>query len=829
MKLLRLAGRALLRDWRGGELRVLAVALLIAVASVASVGFFADRVERAMVRQSASLLGGDLILRDGRALPESVAVRARELGLSTANLLTTRSVALAGDATQLVELRAIGDGYPLRGRYRLSDEPFGPEREVNNVPARGTVWVEPRLLQALNVALGDTLELGASQFRIAALLAFEPDRAGDFFAIAPHVVMHLDDVPATALVQPGSRVTYRLALAGEEAALAAFRVQVQPDLDDGVRVESVRDARPEVSQALDRAERFLGLAALISVVVAGVGVAVSARRFAERHWDNAAILRCFGARERQIMALYGLEFLALGVLAGVAGVALGYLAQLGLADLLAGLAGGELPPAGLAPVFPALLTGLATLVGFGLPPLWRLKQVPPMRVLRRDLGPVPMGQGLAYGPGVSAVVLLVVWQARDMQLAAYALAGLFAAVLVLTAAAAVLVWGLGRLRGRVGIAWRFGLANIARRGGASVVQVVALGLGMMVLLLLGLVRTDLLAGWESSLPADAPNQFLINIQPDEVDGVRAFLNDNGLRDERLYPMVRGRLVRIGGDVVDPAQYDNPRAQRLVEREFNLSWAADAQGDNRIVAGQWWSDAANATPQVSVEEGIAETLGLAIGDELTFLVGGQTVSAPVTSLRSVDWDSFNVNFFVIFPPGVIDDYPSQWITSFYLPPTDKPVLAALVRAFPSITVIDVEAVMTQVREIMQRVTLAVEYIFGFTVLAGLTVLFAAIQATHDARRQESAMLRTLGAGRRLVLKSLAAEFVLLGALAGVLAALVATVTGYVLAETVFDIPYTPGLAVWVVGLVGGGLGIGLAGLAGTRQVLNQPPMRTLRAI
>ena len=825
-----MAWRALRRDWRSGELRVLAVALLIAVASVAAVGFFTDRIQQAMERKASELLGADWVISAPNPIQTVLIDGARQQGLQLAETLSFRSVVLSGDLTQLTEVKAVSPGYPLRGALQVSDRPFDPPRTVASIPDPGQVWLDERLIQVLNLKVGDTVSLGSRSFQVGAVLAYEPDRAGDLFSIAPRLLMNLADIPSTQLVQPGSRVDYRLLLAGEPVVLDAFKAWAEPRLVAGEKLQGVRDARAELRTTLDRAQRFLSLAALVSVILAGVGVAIAARRFAARHWDSVAILRCVGATETLIVRLFLLELLGLALLAGVVGLLIGYGAQYGLSGVLGQLIGNdELPAPSWRPVLPALVTGLVTLLGFGLPPLLRLREVPPLRVLRRDLGPVNPQLLALYGPAVVATLLLLVWQAGEARLALYVCAGVAGTIVALALAAWGLVKALGLLRAQVGVAWRFGLANIARRGPGSAVQVVALGLGLMALLMLTLVRADLLSNWQASLPVDAPNHFLINIQPDEVAGVRTFLREHGLHDAELFPMVRGRLTAINGRAVGAKDYDDPRAKRLVEREFNLSWTDHLQEDNRILEGRWWDANEQGQGVASVEVGLAKDLGIVLGDTLHFQIAGQDLQAKVMSLRRVEWDSFRANFFVLFPSGVLDNYPATWITSFHLPPDRKPLLADLVRQYPSVTVLDVDALMSKVREIMDRVVAAVEYVFLFTLAAGLVVLYAAIQATQDERRFESAVLRTLGARRAVVRQSLLAEFATLGLLAGVLAAAAATVLGYVLATRVFDFPYQWNPWIWLLGGGIGVLGVGLAGLLGARSTLNQPPWRSLREL
>ena len=823
-----LAWRWLRREWRGGELPLLALAVTLAVASVSAVGFFADRVHRAMSLRATELLAADVVLVSPAAIPEARRSAARERGLAVAETLTFPSMVSTGDRLQLAEVKAVGPGYPLRGELRVAPAPFAPDTPRAAGPEPGTVWVDARLATALGVGPGDRLQIGAVERPVAAVLSYEPDRPGDLFTLGPRLMMHLDDVPATALVQPGSRVTHRLLVAGSETGVADFREALEGRLTRGESLQGVRDTRPELRVALDRAERFLGLAALVSALLAGVAVALAARRYAERHLDTAAILRCLGATQARVTGLFATQLLLVGAIAATAGVAIGYLAQAGLAALLAEAYPGPLPLPSPYPALAGAATGLVTLAGFALPPLLRLREVPPLRVLRRDLAPLPARARAVYGSALLALGALVLWQAADARLAAYVLAAAGATVVVLVAAAYALVSALRPLRGRVGVSWRFGLARIARRPGQSVVQVAAFGLGLMVLLLLTLVRGELIEGWRDRLPPDTPNYFLINVQPDEVAGVRAFLSGHGVAEPALYPMVRGRLAAIDGRPVSAEDYEGARAKRLVEREFNLSGASRPQGDNRIVAGTWWKAGETALPQFSVEEGLAGTLGVTLGSRLRFQVAGQEVEAPVTSLRTVQWDSFRVNFFVVTPPGVLDGFPTTYVTSFHLPPERPEVLSELVRAFPSVTVLDVEAILSRVRHILEQAALAVQYVFLFALLAGVTVLAAAVQSTLDERRFESAVLRTLGADRRRLLAGLLAEFATLGALAGLLASVAAAVTGVALARAVFDLDYVPGPGLWLSGVGAGLFGVALAGYLGTRRVLSHPPMESLRA-
>ncbi len=835
-----LAMRMLRRDWQAGELRVLAAALIVAVTSITAVGFFTDRINQALHRQANELLGADLLIASDQPVAANIRNLARQHGLRSVETLDFPSMVVAGDNTHLAEIKAVSDGYPLRGTLRTGTQRFAPDTPAAGIPAPGTVWLDAGLLAPLHLSVGDRITLGEAQLTVAAVLTHEPARGGDLFSIAPRLLLNSVDLPQTKLIQPASRVRYRFLVTSDNAQhITAYRAAITSLLKTGERIESIEDARPELRAALTRARSFLGLAALVSVMLASVAIATATRRFVLRHLDNCAMMRCLGAAQRDITRLYVYQILVLGLTASLLGCTLGYVAQGVLVNVLGSMVSAELPPPSLWPVVSGLLTGMITLLGFSLPPLLQLKSVSPLRVLRRDIGnPLATGQTAsltAYGAGITALAALILWQAGEIKLGLTMLGGTVVTLLALGALTLLLMRGLKLLHrhhsGHNSVAWRFGIANITRRAQGSIVQVVGFGIGIMALLLLTLVRGDLLDDWQKSLPADAPNRFLINIQPDQVTPIRNFLaNAPGTKkggEPMLFPMIRGRLTGVNNKPVASENYTDEHAQRLVAREFNLSWAADMQADNKIVAGTWWNENDKNKHVISVEEGLAKTLGLTLGDTMKFSIAGSEFSATITSLRKVEWDSMRPNFFVLAPPGVLDTYPASFMTSLYVP-IDKPdIMNTLVKTFPNVTIIDVAAIMAQIRQIMERVTLAVEYVFMFTLLAGLLVLYAAIQSTLDERIHESAILRTLGARRGQLLTGLFAEFATLGLLAGLVAACAATLLGYVLATQLFHLPYTFNPWLWIIGVTGGTLGVGLAGLLGTQFILRQPPLQTLR--
>lgn len=848
--------RMLVRDARSGELNLLLAALVIAAASLSTVGFFADRVQRGLAQQSATLLGADRLLSSAQPLPSAWTQRAHDLGLRSTRTLDFRSVVLPvhgqDGAPQLVEVKAVEAGYPLLGQLRIANAPFVPGHTTTAIPAPGTVWVAGRLLPRLGLKVGERLTLGAVTLRIAHVLAQEPDRAGAVFSLAPRVLMNRADLPASRLLGPGSRAQYHLLLAGPPRALRRFHTALATPagLPAGLRWRSTDNARPALRQALERAHQFLGLTALISVLLAGLAVAMTVRRFVSRHLDTAAVLRSLGVERRALLSLFGLEMLWLGLGAGVLGAALGFVGQAGLYAVLGQILSITLPAPGAHALFGALGIALITLLGFGLPPLLALGRVPPARVLRRELAPPPPHAWGVYGLALASLGGIAAWQIGTSQLLLWFFGATALTLAVLAAAGTLGLALLGWLRrvpdnighrgaGRFSVAARFGLRGLLRRPGTSLAQILALGLGLMALILLALVRNDLLAGWQHSLPRDTPNYFLINIQPDQLKPLRQTLARQGLPVPQLYPMIRGRLLAINGRAVHPGAYTDPRAQRLAARDFNLSWAAHPQTGNRIVAGQWWDAPSvrdktgtgaapdiTGTPPLSLETGIAQTLGIHLGDTLRFEIAGQPLQVRVSNLRRVDWASFRVNFFAVLPPGALRAYPATWITRFYLPPARQPLLAQLVAQFPNITVIDVAALLGQVQQLIRHVTLAVQFLFGFTLLAGLAVLYAALQAQQDERRYEAAVLRTFGASRRLLITGLAVEFTALGALAGLLGGLAASAIAHLLARQVFhfNLAFNPEVALG--GLLLGALGVGLAGLLGTRNVWRRPPLRTL---
>ena len=814
MNLLRLSLNLLRRDWRAGEWRVLLIALVLAVGSISTVGLFADRVRSALQQEASSLLGADLRLASTRPLPPEYRAAALQRGLRVVDTATFLSMVTTAQKNLLAEIQAVEAGYPLRGKILIDD---GAQHVAQTIPARGTLWADSRLMRRMGLHLGDEVGIGALRLRLAAQVVRDVDQSVGFFSFAPRVLLNAADLPASGLVQEGSRINYRLLVAGDAAQVAALRAWLQGRLSLGEKLEDVRDARPEIRNSLERAEHFLGLAALTAVVLAGVALALASRHFIARHLDTCAMMRCMGAAQAQVLRIFLYQFLLLGACAVVLGCLLGYASQALLVQSIESMRESSLPPPGWIPLWQAAASGMALLLGFAFLPLWQLKSVPPLRVIRRELGVPKTHTGMLYVSGAAVLCGLFLWQAGSLKLGLIVLSGLFGGVLLF----GLLAWLAVRALAVLPLSRRYVLVNLARHGRSNAVQIVALSLGGMALLLLTFVRADLLENWRTRLPPDAPNRFIVNIQPDQRTLLQDFFMRQNLPAPELFPMVRGRLIAINQHTVSGDDYPEPRTRELVEREFNLSWSDSLPVGNEIVQGVWMGQGASSA--LSVEEGIANRLGIHVGDTLTYEVADNRLSAKVANLRKVSWDSMRVNFFVIAAPGMLENFPSSYITSFHLPPDKAAAGDTLLKNFPGLLLIDTEAMLAQVRHVIDQIAQAVSAVFTFTLLSGLAVLYAALLATQDERIHQAAILRTLGADSHYLRRLHLTEFAMLGALSGLFAAAGATILGWVLAHYVLEIPYRLNGMIWLVGVGGGIVIVTLVGWLVTRRVAQVPPL------
>ena len=834
--------RQLARDFRAGELRLLLVAVSLAVAALTAVGFFADRIHGGLTRDAAQLLGGDVVVVSDQPTPSAVIDRARSLGLASATTAVFPTMGRASDSqgggSRLITLKAVSSSYPLRGKLSLSAGDAQPPESVAQAPQPGTAWVEKAVLDALALKVGDPILLGDAALQISRVILIEPDRGAGFMSFSPRVLINEADLAATGLIQPASRVTYRLIVAGKDssdekhdaAAVTAFSdwasAQIKSRALLGVRLENFETGRPEMRQTLDRAEKFLNLVALLAALLAAVAVGIASRDFASRHLDDCAVLRVLGQSQRTIALQYLIEFALVGLLASVVGVLLGFAVHHVFVWLLSGLVAVNLPAASWWPALFGVGVGFTLLMGFGLPPVLQLARVPPLRVIRREVGalkPASLAVLLAGVGGFSALLLGV---SSDIKLGLIAVGGFAAAIAMFALLSAAAVWLLRRAVPESSAPRWLVLATrqIAARPAFAVLQVSALSVGLLALVLLVLLRTDLIDSWRQATPPDAPNRFVINVQPDQADAFKANLQSSGVAQFDWYPMVRGRLVEINGVKVTADSVKGERAKRLVEREFNLSYTRDLPVHNELTAGRWVNDEPGA---ISVEAGMAETFGLKLGDTMLFDLAGQPVSARISSLRKVDWGSMHVNFFVLFPGQLPDDVPNTFIAAFRAPSAAVEFDRALLHQFPNITNVDVSASIAQIQGVLDQVIGAVEFLFVFTLAAGLVVLFAAVTATREARSREFAVMRALGASGKLLAQVQRAELLGVGALAGVLASLAASAIGWVLANQVFDFSWNPSVLVPLLGGIAGALLSLAAGWWGLRDVLRRPVVETLR--
>ncbi len=833
LSFLRLGWRTLLRDLRAGELRLLMVAVTLAVAALTSVGFFADRLQGGLQRDALQLLGGDVVVASDNPTPQAFVDKAQALGLQTVGTMGFPTMGRASDAqggaSKLVALKSVAAGYPLRGTLKVADAPGAAEQATRDIPAPGEVWVDAPLLDALGLAMGDQLLLGDAQLRIARIIVIEPDRGAGFMSFAPRVMLNAADVPATGLVQPASRITYRFAVAGQPAAVKAFSEWAaeevkKPDVR-AVRVESLESGRPEMRQTLDRAQKFLSLVALLAALLSAVAVALAARGFAADHLDASAMLRVLGQSQRTIAGAYTTEFALIGVFASALGVAVGYLVHNVFVLLLSGLVESALPAPSLWPVAFGLGMGLTLQLAFGLPPVLQLAQVPPLRVIRRDVGGLKPASLAVLCVGVAGFAALLLAVSSDLKLGLIAVGGFAGAVALFAGLSWVAVKLLRKSVNETTAPRWLVLATrqISARPAYAVVQVSSLAVGLLALVLLVLLRTDLISSWRQATPPDAPNRFVINVMPEQADDFQKTLQTNGVAKYDWYPMIRGRLLAVNGQPVGPDNYTEDRAKRLVDREFNLSTAVQQPPHNQIVAGRWTENEAGA---VSVEEGIAETLGLKLGDRLLFDIGGVQNEARITSLRKVDWGSMRANFFVMYPVQQLEGVAITYLAA-YRAPEVQGFDNALVRQFPNITNVDMASTINQVQRVLDQVIRAVEFLFAFTLAAGLVVLFAAVTATREERAREFAIMRAVGARASLLRQVQRAELVGVGLLAGFLASAVAVGVGWGLARYVFDFAWTASPWVPLGGALAGAVLALMAGWWGLREVLRRPVVETLR--
>ena len=836
------------RDWRAGEITFLLVAIIVAVGALSSVGFFVDRVSNGLQRDANQLLGGDVVISADAPIPSYLLESVNHLPQAkTVNFVSMAS----NEPTQiedkqsvefnaapslgqppkylakLVSVKAVSALYPIRGKLTLENG-----IAQNAIPKAGDVWVDPAVLAALNIKLGEQIKLGDKNFIVSHLIMSEPDKGSAFINVAPRVMLSLDDLAATNLIQAGSRVTYRLQIAGDKTQVKILRQSLEKLMaqhhSKGISLDSIDNAQPEMRATLDRAQQFLSLVSLLSALLAALAIALSARRFMLRHIDAFAMMRCLGTPQNKVIAIFLIEFTLLGGIASLLGAALGFVSHWGLLFWLGTFISADLPAPSLLPGLQAVCMGMLLLIGFALPPLLQLRHIPHNLMVRRQTGAPKAHSLLAYLIGIVVFSLLLFWLTGNIKLAGMTLLGFLTAFIVFALSAWLFLKTITRLRYRITHpAWRFAINGLQRRTLANMVQIVALSLGLMALLLLTIIRADLVDAWRKATPVDAPNQFIINILPEQKQALLDQFAQRNIAPPELFPMIRGRLITLNQQAVSANDYEADNAKRMIEREFNLSTMQHMQSHNQIIQGQWFGRAISKN-EASIEQGIAKTLHIKLGDTLTFDVGGQLVNVTVTSVRKLDWGSMRVNFFVIIDPQSAQNLPQTWITAFHLPAQQTSFISTLTQQFPNLSIIDTGAIIGQLQNVLNQVIAAVQFLFLFTLACGLLVLYAALQSSHQQRLSETALLRALGASRQQLALGQWIEYGLLGSVAGLLASLGAASAGWALAHFIFEFSFSPNWLLPAAGIVSGAICALLGGWIGLRKILNQPPLVSLRA-
>ena len=826
-----LPAKLLWRNWRSGEVKILAGALVLAVAVVTAIAVFSSRMDQSLIRQSNTYLAADRVVSSRFDIPQTWKEQLAQYELAQTTVTEFGSMVFAGDEMQLASVKAVGDDYPLRGNLEVSDIPFAPVGETRiaeDVPGTGEVWVDSRLLPLMNLSLGDELAIGNENFTIGKVVIREPDATNGFAVLGPRVLMNAQDLAATGVIQPGSRVTYRWLVAGEEPVLQDFEQWIEPRLGEHYRFITIKNSQRNISEALDRGTRFLMLAAIIGVLLASVAIAIASQQFARRHVDQVALLKSLGASAPHVRKLYLYQMLLLGFLASLVGIALGELIQRLIAVSLSELFSVQLVGAASSAYLTGLATGILCLLCFALPPLWHLPKVSPLKVLRRELVTNPVSTWVKSVLGFGAIVLLIWFYSGDVRITASVVAGFGAIMLVGVVFALLMLRYSHRIGSRAGSYWRLAFSNLERYKVQSITQILVFACALMLLMVLFAVRTSLIEQWRLQLPDNAPNHFVLNIAPFEKDNIETLFAEKQFAPSPMYPMVLGRIAAI--NEIELTEDDRQRSNSL-RRELNLSWSEQIAPDNELVDGLWWDQWQSTTglPGVSVELEEAQEIGLALGDVVSFSLGGLRLNAEVASFRTVDWNSMSPNFFFLFSPGTLDNYSANFLTSVFVPPEQKTFINDLLRDYPTIVVIEVDRIIERIRSIVEQVSGGIELVLWLVLFGGVMVLIAAVNASMATRLQETGLLRALGSGRKLILSSLAMEFMLLGFFAGLLGVFGAEALLLGLQYLVFDGNINPHYELWIAGPLLGALLIGVLGLLSCRRVVSVPPGIVLREI
>jgi len=815
--------RLLQRDLRTGELTLLIFALVVAVTATTSVGMLGDRLKHTMEYRSAEYMGGDLSISSPRPLSVEWNAWAEHHGLKTSNTVEFSSVIVEADELLLVSIKAVHAGYPLRGEYRVGDLVDDKGHMTHEVPNPGEMWVESSVLDSLKVKVGDRLTLGEQALKVTKVILYEPDKRGDFFSLSPRVLVNEADLQSANVLLPGSRVRYFLLCAGDREALKLYKDWLNPQLQPGQRVNDIHDHRPELGATIKRAEQFLGMTGVGVVLIAGVAIALSARRYSERHYDLVGVLKALGLQGHEVIGLFMAQLFLLGVFSSMVGAAIGWALQSLMVFMVA-----DLLPTGLLPPGPyawllGLATGLTTLFGFALPPILSMTRLSPLRVLRRDLAPPPLSAWLVYGVALLTVTILLWRYTQNIQTLFIVLGGTLLGVTffcLLSLCLLVISRGLSVIPN---LGFRLGLKHLTRRPMLGIVQLAAFAITLVTMQVIFIARTELISQWQQHLPHDAPNQFVLNLMDADVDRFNHVLEAEDIHRSELYPVVRGRLIKRNGEDLKGLIERDRQLDNALNRELSLTMSLELPSDNRVLEGQWLAEG------VSVEKKLADGLGLHVGDQLSFLIGGQVLETKVTSTRSVQWDNMTPNFYMIFTSDQLSAFPRTWLTSFHLSPEQKAVLPRLIKAFPGLTLLDVDKLLQQFQNILNEVTMAIQFLLILALLLGVIVLLASVSSTMDERIHEDTILRALGASERLLKSSQWTEFFMLGLLAGVLSCIVAESLLWILYQRVFELSPRIHVEFWLLTPISSAFVIGSMAVIKVRTVTKVAPMALLRGM
>lgn len=802
--------------WRIAEMRLLFLALLVSVTAVTSVNFFTDRIDSSMTAQATKLLGADLIVRSSRPLDEKYLQQAKTLGLQSAEMISFSSMVSVDDRLQLAGIKAVTENYPLRGEVQTSAslEQSGATETLDRLNS-GQVWGAAQLFTALGIQPGTEVRIGRSLFNLNKIITRTPDQGANVFQFSPQVLMPLADLKATGLLTPGSRARFSYLFAGTDAQVDSLQSWLKTQLKTGERIETLDDGLPSVQTALQRGQRFLNMAALLSVILAGAAIALTSYSFSRHETHTVAVLKTMGASRRRILQRYLSQLLLTSTSAALLGALLGYVIQFLIAYMLRDLIGQTLPAPSLLPAATGLLTAWLMVLSFSSPQLVQLVNTAPVHIFQNQTQASPASWKLLIATIMAGIFALMWMQTNDLKLSAYVFAGTIAAIVVFWLVARLLLSTMARVK----IKGKSVLSTLSGASQRLQLLIVVFGIGLFSLLLLTALRGDLLDRWQNSIPESAPNNFLINIQPDEITSLKQYLAGKQIKPD-LFPLIRGRLVEIKGEPVVIDNVESERDRRLLQREFNLSSVSELPEANIMLEGDWFT--ANQTTGFSVEEGIMERFKLAIGDTLTFDIAGQKVTQAISSVRRVNWDNLTPNFFILAAPNSLDTLPQTFITSIFVPDSDKTLVPNLIKQHPSVSAIDISAIMGQIKDLIDKASFAVQAIFAFTLVAGIIVLFAALQSQKAERRKELAILKTIGASRRQLKKTILLEFTLVGAIAGFLAGAFALIAANVAAYALFDLEPSLNMTLIIIGMVSGGLLVGIAGYLNLRPLLNVAP-------